>query len=81
MKLRGKYAWAWILWLVSFGVIEWKAIVDDDKAAGDFTLSHYARRLLGENTKVKAGHWIFRVGLGAFFVWIIPHLYRFIWAG
>ena len=81
MKLRGKYAWAWILWLAAFGLIEWRAIVDDDKAAGDFTLSHYTRRLLGKDVKVTAKHWIFRVVLAGGFVWIIPHLYRFIWAG
>jgi len=79
MKLRRKYAWAWIIWVLSFFVIEWRAIVDDDKAAGDFTLSHYTRRLLGKDVDAKLKHWAFRLGLGGFFVWIIPHFYSFLW--
>ncbi len=79
MKLRGKYAWAWALWAASFGVIELKAILDDKKAEGDFTLSHYTRRLLGKDVDAKLKHWAFRVGLGGFFVWVIPHFYSFIW--
>ena len=75
MKLRKKYRWAWIVWVLAFGVIEWRAIVDDDKAEGDFTLSHYVRRLLGKNKVATGANWIFRVGLGVFFAWIIPHFY------
>jgi len=75
MKLRKKYSWAWIVWLLAFGVIEWRAIVDDDKAEGDFTLSHYVRRLLGNNKTATAANWLFRIGLGGFFVWLIPHFY------
>jgi len=79
MKLRGKYAWAWILWVLGFAVIEYRAIIDDDKAEGDFTLSHYTRRLLGKDVDAKLKHWAFRLGLGGFFVWIIPHFYSFLW--
>ena len=75
MKLRKKYSWAWIVWLLAFGVIEWRAIVDDDKAEGDFTLSHYVRRLLGNNKTATVANWLFRIGLGGFFVWLIPHFY------
>ena len=75
MKLRKKYAWAWILWVLAFGVIEWRAIVDDDKEDEDFTLSHYVRRLLGRNKAATVGNWLFRIGLGGLFAWLIPHFY------
>ena len=78
MKLRKKYSWAWILWVLAFGVIEWRAIVDDDLAEGDFTLSHYVRRLLGKNKPATVGNWIFRIGLTGFFTWVIPHFYEYV---
>jgi len=79
MKLRKKYAWAWILWVVGFGVIEFKAIVDDDKAEGDFTLSHFTRRLLASKKGMKAGpwHWAFRAFLLGLFTWLVPHFNYF----
>ncbi len=76
MKLRAKYSWAWILWVIAFGVIEFKAIVDDDKAEGDFTLSHFIRRLLAEKGMAGLGNWAFRFGLGAALIWFGPHFYR-----
>ena len=76
---RKKYALAWILWILAFGLIEWRAIVDDDKEEGDFTLSHYVRRLLGEKgTAITAGKWAFRVGLAGLFIWMIPHFFEVI---
>lgn len=78
MKLRKKYAWAWIVWVLGFFVIEFKAIVDDDKAEGDFTLSHFVRRLLGSKKgKVGVWHWAFRAGLLGLFTWLVPHFNYF----
>ena len=77
MKLRKKYAWAWILWVLGFAVIEFKAIIDDDKAAGDFTLSHYVRRLIGEKGKADLGKWAFRAFLIGLFGWLVPHFNYF----
>jgi len=76
MKLRGKYAWAWIIWVLSFAVIEFKAITDDDKAEGDFTLSHYVRRLIGEKGKAGLGRWAFRGFLFGLLAWLGPHFFR-----
>jgi len=75
MKLRKKYAWAWILWILGFGLIEWRAIVDDDKEDEDFTLSHYVRRLLGRNKKKTVGNWLAIASLSGLFVWLIPHFF------
>jgi len=75
MKLRKKYTWAWILWILAFGLIEWRAIVDDDKEDENFTLSHYVRRLLGRNKKKTIGNWLFIAGLGGLFAWLIPHFF------
>ena len=77
MKLRKKYGWAWILWVLAFGVIEFKAILDDDKAEGDFTLSHYIRRLIGEKGKAGLGNWAFRAFLLGLFTWLVPHFNYF----
>lgn len=76
MKLRKKYSWAWILWVLSFFLIEFKAIIDDDKAEGDFTLSHYVRRLIGEKGAAGVERWIFRVGLTGLLAWLGPHFFR-----
>ena len=76
MKLRKKYAWAWILWVLAFGLIEFKAIMDDDKADGDFTLSHYVRRLIGEKGKAGVERWLFRIGLVGLLGWLGPHFFR-----
>lgn len=79
MKLRKKYAWAWALWAVLFGAIEFKAIIDDDKAEGDFTLSHYVRRLFGEKGTAKtAWNWGWRAAIAALLIWLPPH---FNWFG
>jgi len=75
MKLRKKYAWAWIVWVLSFAVIEFKAIIDDDKAEGDFTLSHYVRRLIGEKGKAGIGHWLFRGAIAGLLFWLGPHFF------
>jgi len=80
VKENSKYTWAWILWVVAFGVIEYKAI--KDKKKGD-TLSEHVWKLAkikkkpgvfeGEKTAWQA--WLFRGALGGLFVWLIPHLF------
>lgn len=72
-----KYKWAWIIWALLFAVIELKAILDDDKGAGDFTLSHFLRRAIGtykESPKMNSANWAARVAIVAFLIWIGPHL-------
>lgn len=65
MSKREWYKWAWIAWVVSFAVLEWRAIVDDDKEAGDFTLSHYIRRLATKS-------WLFRGFIAGILIWLGP---------
>ena len=73
MKLNSKYTWAWVLWLLAFGVIEWKAI--NNKSSGD-TLSEHVWKLIGTKAdKKSAAHWTFRAGLVAFLAWLIPHFF------
>jgi len=78
MKLNKKYTWAWILWIVGFGVIEYMAI--KDKRKGD-TLSEHVWKPIGTNHKGKktAAMWVARGALIAFFTWIIPHFFKGIW--
>ncbi|KKM03748.1 hypothetical protein LCGC14_1771300 [marine sediment metagenome] len=62
-----------------FGAIEFKAIIDDDKAEGDFTLSHYMRRLFGEKgDAITAWRWLWRAAIAALLIWLPPH---FNWFG
>ncbi len=71
-----KYKWAWILWAALFGVIEIKAILDDDKGAGDYTLSHFIRRAIGAyktSPKMTTANWAARVALISGIVWFVPH--------
>ncbi len=75
MELRKKYGWAWIIWILAFGVIEFKAITDDDKAEGDFTLSHYVRRLIGEKGAAGIGNWVARGAIGGLLLWLGPHFF------
>lgn len=73
MKLNKNYTIAWILWLLAFGVIEYKAIAD--KKEGD-TLSEHVRKLIGTNVDLRTGaQWGFRVIVGIFFAWAIPHFF------
>ncbi len=76
MNLFQKYKWAWIIWALSFGAIELKAILDDDKEEGDFTLSHFIRRAIGTfktSPKMTTANWIARAVLGAAIAWFVPH--------
>ncbi len=76
-----KYKWAWILWAVLFAVIEIKAILDDDKDGGDFTLSHFIRRAIGsykESPKMNTANWAARVAIVALLIWFFPHFKVFL---
>lgn len=64
--MRDAYAWAWGLWVLGFVVTEAKAILDDDKDPGNFTLSHYTRRLAARSK-------VFRYGLLALLGWLPFH--------
>lgn len=64
--MRDAYAVAWLLWVVSFVLVEGSAILDDSKAEGNFTLSHYVRRLAVRSR-------IFRYGLLALLAWLPFH--------
>jgi len=71
-----KYKWAWIIWALLFAVIEIKAILDDDKGAGDYTLSHFVRRAIGAyktSPKMNSANWAARVAIGALLIWLWPH--------
>ena len=63
MKLRVRYAWAWIAWVVMFIVLETKAILDDSKEDGNFTLSHFVRRLAARS-------WTFRIFIAGILIWL-----------
>jgi hypothetical protein len=67
-----KYTWAWILWILAFGVIEFAAI--KDKREGD-TLSEHVWKVIGTKGKKDAGKWILRLGLAGLFAWLIPHFF------
>ncbi len=71
MKLNSKYTWAWFIWLLAFGAIEFAAI--QDKRKGD-TLSEHVWKLIGTKTENKSTRqWIFRLGLLGLFAWLISH--------
>ena len=73
MKLNWKYTVAWIIWILGFGVIEWKAMKNDK---GGDTLSEHVWKVAGTKTQKKSWlNWSFRIGLGAGFVWLIQHFY------
>ncbi len=76
MNLFQKYKWAWIIWALSFGAIELKAILDDDKDEGDFTLSHFIRRAIGTfktSPKMTTTNWAARAALIGLLSWFVPH--------
>jgi len=73
VKKHSKYTWAWMLWVLAFGVIEYAAIKDKKK---EDTLSEHVWKL-GQikGGKATGWNWAFRLGLGGLFVWLIPHLF------
>lgn len=74
MELNKKYTVAWVLWILGFLAIEYAAI--KDKKEGD-TLSEHVWKVIGTKHKGKktAAMWAVRIGLGALFVWVIPHFF------
>lgn len=76
MALNKKYTWAWIAWVLLFGVIEYAAL--KDKREGD-TLTEHVRQLIGTWGKKDLGNWIARVSLAGLFVWLVPHFFTGAW--
>lgn len=74
MVMNRKYTWAWILWILAFGVIEWRAILEQDKGS---TLTHHVRNLLGQKGMADWGNWAFRAFLVGLFAWLVPHFNYF----
>lgn len=71
MALNSKYTWAWAIWVLAFGAIEFAAI--QDKREGD-TLSEHVWKLIGTRIAQRSWYqWIWRLGLLALFAWLIPH--------
>lgn len=73
MRLNKKYTIAWILWVLAFGVIEYKAIAD--KSEGD-TLSEHWRKLVGTGKDGQRNvlNWVFRAGTVGLLAWLLPHI-------
>lgn len=73
MKLNWKYTLGWIIWILGFGVLEYKAI--KNKSEGD-TLSEHVWSVIGTGAdSPSALNWVFRIGLGGLFAWLIPHFF------
>ena len=51
--------------MIAFGVIEYKAIKDDGEEEGDFTLSHFVRRLADKR-------FVFRAAVAGLLIWLGP---------
>lgn len=71
-KLNKKYVWLWVVWLLMFGVIEWRAIMD--KREGD-TFTEILRAAMGTGGTREILNWVFRIGVGAFLIWAWPHFF------
>lgn len=76
MGLNKKYTWAWLIWILLFGVIEYKAL--KDPRGGD-TLTEHVRKLIGTTGGREWFQWLFRIGLAGFFAWAIPHFFSGAW--
>ena len=70
--MNKKYTYAWIAWILMFGVIEFAAI--QDKRNGD-TLTEHVRAAIGTAGPREWFHWVGRVGLGVLFAWLVPHFF------
>lgn len=71
--MNWKYTIGWIVWILGFGVLEYKAI--KDKRPGD-TLSEHVWEAIGTKDKSPSAiNWICRITLGLGFAWLIPHFF------
>ena len=71
-KPPNKWLWAWVIWILAFGVLEFRAI--KNKTDND-TLSSVVWWAIGTTGKRSPINWVFRVGLGVLFAWLIPHFF------
>ena len=68
-----KYGWLWGVWIMAFGIIEWKAI--SNKEPGD-TLSEHVWKLMGSRRYQKQGLWmLWRIGMGGLLLWLGFHFF------
>lgn len=73
MKLNWKYSIAWIIWILGFGIIEYKAL--QNKKEGDTLSEHiwWAMDTKGEGPSWI--NWAVRGVLAGGFLWVIPHFF------
>lgn len=73
MKLNWKYTVGWVVWILGFGVLEWRAIKDRDK--GD-TLSEHVWQTIGQGSDSPSWlNWVLRIVLGGGLVWVTHHFF------
>ena len=70
--MNKKYTYAWIAWILMFGVIEFAAI--QDRRSGD-TLTEHVRAAIGTAGPRQWINWVARIGLVGLFGWLIPHFF------
>lgn len=77
MKLNWKYTLGWIVWIIGFGLLEYRAI--KNKKPGD-TLSAHVWSVIGTGSDSPSVlNWITRGVLAVGFGWLIPHFYLGWW--
>lgn len=71
--MNWKYSIGWIVWILGFGVLEYKAL--KDKKKGD-TLSEHVWATIGQGQDSPSWiNWTFRIILGVGFAWLVPHFF------
>ena len=66
------YSYLWIVWVLMFCVVEYFALTNG--IDGD-TLSEQVWKLIGTGSERSGLNWLWRVGLGAGFAWLVPHFF------
>lgn len=71
--MKKAYTWAWAIWILLFGVIEWSAL--KNKEPGD-TLSEHVWKLIGKREYQKQGAYlVWRGVIGGLLVWLMAHFF------
>lgn len=66
------WAWLWVIWGLSFVVIETVAIIRDKREDEDRTLSDHLREWF--RTDTKRGRTVWLIVSGIFFAWFVTHI-------